>query len=685
VIFNVCFIIYIPKQFLYILIMIRYLKRNVQIMRLFQINIFILLCLVNETSLHLNSTKQTEQKGELRIDSIENCYRKIAPLNLPLIRQDSINPLFNQCNYCQKENRRWYSSVNELCEAASICGYDFIQIRFDQMFFGSSDVRQDVSTALFVMIYASATAGSFTIDSVIYIQRNKTSSKKTAFYSPVSRKKTGNIDLSGENKPKNTESIDCRRIRELTSFSGNFRSLAEYSEKYDKFKYLFSLGDSVYCITEKEFQTESMDYMAKKKDWDSPVRTYYRLGIFSDFVNCFEKKKLRKPGTIKINLIDHYVFNQCILHYEIESEIGIKSIKLNSGSLINKEIKFAGDKKLSGSIPVGFGSKRTRLYVSITDMDGNVIDKSVEIFSRVDEEWKKHEQLEELKDAREAWGNQNGFTKVVSFAGKFEGSIISKLIDIYCDGQAQKYLLLIPDKYSRDSVKEVSLPVQGRAVINGSLFQSVPALYTYECSVYAKRLELYGTSVTLLSNPSLILSDELKKMSIRYELPVGNGYYISKCNVNGSGSIKKQTNSAVVICSHADYVNDEIQLSGIPFVIPQPSASIGYSLLVQYNIESADSLLLTYVIEHLDRTKVVLYRWIDCGKKSFEKGSDAIQDNETEIRFKEKCSFSGQKEITVISQDEITSGKEILGVNVFVYSEQKNSTIGAAGFSVRDY
>ena len=639
-----------------------------------------ILCLIDSFSQTLNS--KNEYSGELKFDSANVSYKKMAPLNLPLIRQDSINPLFNQCNYCQKENRRWYSSIDDLCEAAAVCGFDFIQIRFDQMFVNSSDIRSDTTTALFVMTYCSATSGSFTVDSIIYIQRNKTSSKKTVFCTPVSRKNTVNIDLSGESKQKNNEPVDCRRIREITSFNRDFRSMAEYSEKTDKFRYLFLLGDSAYCITEKEFRTESM---LKKKDWESPVRIYYRLGIFSDLVNCFEKKKLRKPGTIKINLRDHYIFNQCILHYEIESENGIKSIELNSDSLIDKEIKFAGEKKLSGSIPVGFGSKRTRLYVSITDVDGNVIDKSVEIFSRLDEEWKKHERLEVLKDAREAWGNQNGFTKIVSFAGKFEGSIISKLIDIYCDGQAQKYLLLIPDNYNRDSVKEVTLPQQGRAVVNGSLYQSVPTLYTYECCVNAKRLELYGTSVTLLSKPLLNFSDELKKMSVRYELPVGNGYYVSKCNVNGSGSIKKQTQSAVVICSHADYENGEIQLSGIPFVIPQPSASIRYGLLIQYNIENADSLLLTYVIEHLDRKKVVLYRWIDCGKKLLEKQLNAVEENETEIRFKENCSFSGQKEISVISQDEITSGGEIIGVDVFVYSKQKNCTIGAAGINVRGY
>lgn len=41
---------------------------------------------------------------------------------------------FNDCFYCQKKYRPWYISLRELRDASEMCGYDFIELRCDNVF-----------------------------------------------------------------------------------------------------------------------------------------------------------------------------------------------------------------------------------------------------------------------------------------------------------------------------------------------------------------------------------------------------------------------------------------------------------------------------------------------------------------------------------------------------------------------
>ena len=168
--------------------------------------------------LFAESIRIKDQKDTIIFKSEDNNYQSMNALELPVLN-DSINPLFNECHYCQKENRKWYSSIINVYNTAHYCGMDFLEIRVDQMFV-------EKNAAVLTMVYCSARKSSFVIDSVVSVQRNVQASIKN-----VSSGVSDVVEIDDESIVDSFHSeTGLTYIKTLAEKVTDFYGFGEYSE-----------------------------------------------------------------------------------------------------------------------------------------------------------------------------------------------------------------------------------------------------------------------------------------------------------------------------------------------------------------------------------------------------------------------------------------------------------------------
>lgn len=306
-------------------------------------------------------------------------WDQMEALPLPEIKSNIKNTLFNDCYYCQEENRIWYASVKDLYIAASRCGLDYLETRIDQIF-----RHKDVS--ILTRVYLSLFRKEVIIDSVLYIKQDSTRSIKKVITSGTTRNKQ-NLFISGQ-YTDNPASIGDKKplIDSLLDMISDFRSLSIKSRISDRFNYTFCLNGMEYNL-ENNLLVQKPVGECDGKTGPVDCRCYYRLGKYKYDSDCGSKNNVNSD--IKLILRDHYIFNQCIIDYEISSESDLSQIHFFAENLIDTTIGFKKAKRVSSSVSVGFGTGKKALDVEVTDVHGNVIQKKIVIFQKFDDYNKK--------------------------------------------------------------------------------------------------------------------------------------------------------------------------------------------------------------------------------------------------------------------------------------------------------
>jgi hypothetical protein len=594
-------------------------------------------------------------------------------LDLPEIKNKPINSLFSKCYYCQKNNRIWYSSFDDFYEAAMNCGIDYIEVRIDQMLVQKKAV-------VLVMVYCSINKSSLVVDSVVYIQRNSTSTIKNVVTGLIDENiKELKIDLLNSSNLLTKGKDYTRNLAERTK---DFCATGQYSEITRQFKYCFSINGTAYIVANDRFlsKKDTNALLLNNNVPCSSIRRYYRIGNFNDSVNCFSVRQFKQAqAQTKASLRDHYVFNECIIEYDISSEIGISALKFHSENLIDREMQFSGEKKINGSISIGFGKKSSILSVQVIDADGNTLNKNMRIFPKTDSEQNKRDHENAILEARNAWAKKNSLNSTINFISKFEGNIVSGLLAIYCEGQAQENLLRIPDVFSFDSVTQFTLPLSGRAPYKVPNSKDCEAVYICNSALSAKSKQISGTKIAVLHSPSLTLFSDSININTNLELPIGKGYYLPKWKCENASVSTPKCKALVLICGSASTMNGALELNDFPVILESPFKRMEYCLVINSVGMTKDSLILTYLVKYLDRTQDLYYRTIEMksdgtNRVHFENlnGNDAVIKSKTERIWHEN-------EQIIVSKENIESKKKMLGIYIFVYSQKLNATIGASG------
>ncbi|HAJ79429.1 MAG TPA: hypothetical protein DCO75_06620 [Fibrobacteres bacterium] len=633
---------------------------------------FMLLLLPFSANLY-SSGQETGKPGTLVLrDSLKNdTYEKMQALDLPEIEKDSISPLFSRCFYCQKQNRLWYSDISEACNAARTCGYDYIEFRYDQMFL-------DSNAAVMVTTYCSFQNDSIFLDSIACVQRTKTSGRQTVVQVPHSERNIFFMPASApvRNQKKNNS---CAELYDLASKISGFCSSAGYSRSTNSFKFKFMLNGTAWLMINGKFLPANKTNADFKSSSCSSFRTYYRLCTFSGNTQCQDStNNINADSSISISLKQHYYFNQCIIDYRILSGNGVKEISFSSGNIIDKKLNFYGEKKVTGSVPLGIGKKKAVLFVTATDINGLSVEKRITIFEKTEKQYEEFRHAETIHKARKAWTRKNIVNRSLDIISRFEGNIVSPLLDLYCAGQAREYLLKIPDTYNKDSVRSFSLPASGRA----PFFLSGPdsglvSLYTYNTAIKYLDIATNGTIVKRLDVPSLIKSASCTYLDLHCMIALGKGYYDAEYFSKGESTHENPHAADVVVCSDIIKLKDGYSLSEIPYIFGDPASSVDFYVFINQEKESADTLVITYAAECLDRTKYIMYRSVAIDAdgngilKRDEKKSSGIS-----VLAENTIDTKVNNGRFVISREHVSCDRKMAAIYIFIYSSSAGATIG---------
>jgi len=608
--------------------------------------------------LFAESIRIKDQKDTIIFKSEDNNYQSMNALELPVLN-DSINPLFNECHYCQKENRKWYSSIINVYNTAHYCGMDFLEIRVDQMFV-------EKNAAVLTMVYCSARKSSFVIDSVVSVQRNVQASIKN-----VSSGVSDVVEIDDESIVDSFHSeTGLTYIKTLAEKVTDFYGFGEYSENKNLFKYRFGVNGKTYEVDERGILKKIGNYNNSTGKKSSPFRVYYKIGSYSDSIECNEKTE-NKKSDIVIKLKDRYIFNQCIVDYDITSEIGISSLKFVSGETVDKEISYSGEKSVHGSVSIGFGQKSAALIAIATDVNGNSIQKEIQIFSKIESEKKEREKRNDLQNARKVWSGKSALNSALNNLSKFSGNIITALLDVYCEGKAQEVLLQIPDVFNPQKEHQIVIPVAGRLPYQDTLVK-----YIYNISIKANSVIHNGTAISEMELPVFVSNQKPLNYSTRFEFPLGSGYYLPAWNIQNLLTDQNESDNFVLICSQVIYKNGMLTLYNFPAILKEPSNHLKYSLLIKCKNDN-DRYILTYLGKCIDRSQVILYRAID--EDSVEKSKENLLNDNTYLQCRTEMIAEQEDNKMIVSIENFKCPKKLLALYIFVYSEKLKQTIGIGG------
>jgi hypothetical protein len=206
-------------------------------------------------------------------------------------------------------------------------------------------------------------------------------------------------------------------------------------------------------------------------------------------------------------------------------------------------------------VSIGFGQKSAALIAIATDVNGNSIQKEIQIFSKIESEKKEREKRNDLQNARKVWSGKSALNSALNNLSKFSGNIITALLDVYCEGKAQEVLLQIPDVFNPQKEHQIVIPVAGRLPYQDTLVK-----YIYNISIKANSVIHNGTAISEMELPVFVSNQKPLNYSTRFEFPLGSGYYLPAWNIQNLLTDQNESDNFVLICSQVIYKNGMLTL-----------------------------------------------------------------------------------------------------------------------------
>lgn len=620
----------------------------------------------------LENDSLKDRSGKIKFEN-RTINQRLDPIKLPDIKLAPQNMLFNECYYCQEENRLWYSSLNDLYEASKKCGLDYIEVRIDQMFVKDKNV-------LLTMVYCSINKSNLFLDSVVYVLRTSSASQKKVAITTTDKQNFYQEDYLFSSPVINDGTIVQDIIDTLNQKISNFSSKAEILPITNSLSYHFQIYKTRYLVVDTRVEAKSSDFREEPQgSIAKSIKKYYKIGKINKNYNCEQDKVLKnEEDTVCIQIRDRYIYNQCIIDYSVSSLSGISEIEIQCDSLINKTISFNGEKKISSFISVGFGNRLKYLTFCSTNINGKKSCEKIEIFRKFEEKQIEKEKKITLQKSRKVWARKSMVNASIDYLGKFEGNVISLLADYYCEGQAEESLLRIPDVFDSTNAHHFSFPTEGRVPYILQGYDTVGTLYNITSKLFAQHIYFNGTTIASLSNPSL--HSYINKDSVLFviNVPMGTGYYVPKwvCPKDDTSQTDIKM-SQVVICRNVVQKNKEIILNEIPMRERDPFKDISYALVVNLSNSEKDTLILSYIGKTLDRTYVNLNRVVEINNNNNNENQEKISYRNVSIRYKNSQHKLSNGEKMILIEEKLSCKDKMLSLYIFVYSKHKSTTIGA--------
>lgn len=601
--------------------------------------------------------------------NVKNDLRLITPLNekpeqfspgvpRPIDMDRNALP-FNDCFYCQKKYRPWYTSLRELRDASEMCGYDFIELRCDDVF---TSKNETVTICTNFRFYND----SITVDSLIYTVKSGYSCKKTFI---LGTPKRINIDSDAARPPMNR--ID-RDIDILTSVFRNLTSTIRFDPVNKSLNYTADIsGVSLVAQNDMLFWLEQSQ---KPKDTftSSHSRIAYRLGSFLYHDICDSTYQSTITTGPRIESVDiGYTLNISNIRCQIKADAGIDSVILRIGQLAHS-YSCKGEKSLNFSSSIVIPDTTNFLTIEVIDRNARSAGTTVSVLDSL----RKVTALNRVKQddlrARAQWRKQNSLNNALTAIASMSCNPLSYVINKVVQNKVSEYQQLQKSTIDKNTVSRIFLPVPGRVIPSDMTLQLVTSTF---CMTPSTSGSPFAMNEFLEYHPSY----RDKPVNFSLEIPSGQPTTIPTFKfTHDSLSMCNQQHPLFLVCGNIVTTGNTPEIQQFPLIQKSPSEEITFYTVLSPAAFLSDTVSFHYTITFTDKSTTTYFRKVN--PFSSESEQPATNDLLTNAQFN---TIPSRDNTIIISSESFEFSKKCMRIDIFAYAHKANVTFGAGALWVR--
>jgi hypothetical protein len=581
---------------------------------------------------------------------------------IPDVTQDMRNEkgyIYN-CSNCPHVFKKWIHDENELHEAAYFCGFDYLSVRFTQLY------AKDSTQSTLVVYAHSLPDNSLQVDSVT-----------TSFDIPRSTEKTtAKIIPQPHLQPclllpsVNTFPSDIsEHLTTVLPMASRFRSLCIVGTDGIP-AWSFTLQQRVYTVRDGEI-TQQVQETPFPHDHGTAARAY-RLETWGTTVYIPSPHR-REHATRPVLTITSVNDSQSIAHAGIiaESEYGLSSCIVSSGS-ISDTLRFSGEKQWHNNITVNARPDDTLLTVMVIDIHGNKAHRSTPLFVHQHALQQAKKEKREMELYTREIARNNPLLYGTWLLGQFSGNPVSYLAGKALDHHAKRRYSTMGNYTLPPPSDTITFPLAGN--VHSSFLES--SLGQISTPLSADAVTFNGTQISMLVNPrpfSKATGDRF--VNITLQAPFTKGKHPIRWKIDSiAQDIHPDTDaSSLLLCTSAEQKGEKTTLHNIPHILDHSSNQTVFTLCHFSPQQQADTITITYRIRYTDCSTVLLYEQY-CIQNPGIVNSTIPQPAELHTIPSIHVSRTGQSE--VLLHVTVVGKKDIFRIDAFVHSRRQNRITG---------
>jgi hypothetical protein len=566
---------------------------------------------------------------------------------------------FNDCFFCQKKYRPWYISLRELRDASEMCGYDFIELRCDDVF---SSRNKTVTICTYFRFYYD----SITVDSLIYTVKSGTTCKRTIIQGTPKR-----INVNSDTVRPAMNHID-RDIDILTAAFRNFNPSVTFDPVNTTINYSADIsGVSLIAQNDMLFWLEQHQ-KGTANSTASHSRIAYRLGSFLYRDICDSAYQSTITSGPRIESVDiGYILNISNIHCQIKADAGIDSVILRIGQLAHS-YSCKGEKSLNFSSSIVIPDTTNFLTIEVIDRNARSAGTTVSVLDSL----RKVTALNRVKQddirARAQWRKQNSLNNALTAIASMGGNPLSYVINKVVQNKVTEYQQLQKSTVDKNTVSRIFLPVAGRIVPSDRSLQLVTSTF---CLVPGTSGNPFAMSEFLEYHPAC----KDKPVNFTLEIPSGQPTTIPTLNFTyDSLSIGHPHQPFLLVCGNITTNSNTPEIQQFPLILKSPSEEITFYTVLSPGAFQADTVSFHYTITFTDKSTTSYFRKIIPFYPQIEQ--PAANEFITNVQFN---NIPCRDNVITISSESFEFSKRCMRIDIFAYAHKANVTFGAGALWVR--
>jgi hypothetical protein len=567
--------------------------------------------------------------------------------------------LFNDCFFCQKKYRPWYTSLRELKDASEMCGYDFIELRCDDLF---TSRNKTVTISTHFRFYND----SITVDSLIYSIKSDNTCSRVAIQGTPKR-----ININSDISRPAMNRID-RDIDILTSAFKSFASTIRFDPVNGSLNCTADIaGVSLVAQNDMLFWLEQFNKATTNFN-SFHSRIAYRLGSFLYRDICDSAYQSTITTGPRIESVDiGYTLNISNIRCQIKADAGIDSVILRIGQLAHS-YSCKGEKSLNFSSSIVIPDTINFLTIEVIDRNARSTGTTVSVLDSLRKVTALNKVKQEDIRARAQWRKQNSQNNILTAIASMGGNPLSYKINKVVQEKVTEYRHLQKSTIDKNTISRIFLPVTGRVVPSDKSLQLVTSLF---CLTPDTSGSPFAMREFLEYHPAY----NGKPVNFTLEIPSGQPTTIPTFKFTyDSLSMCNPQHPFFLVCGNIETTGNSPEVQQFPLILKSPSEEITFYTVLSSGLFLSDTISFHYLITFTDKSTTSYFRKVNHFSPDTE--MQVTNDFITNAQFNNIPCRDNNISIT---SESFEFSKRCMKIDIFTYAHKANVTFGAGALWVR--